>query len=135
MSQDNAVPTRAIVSMPESHPLAKNPDESIDEFLQRLKPSGLKKASKEYISIDNPQVERMSCDFEEYRKEGQEFLDQFKAREEMLEEAEASEDSADNSRIRRTTQLRRKILAVARMAYVIEGKWYLFPSDELIDET
>ena len=122
----------------EGNPMAKQLAESLEVFLQRLKPSVTTVASGPWIWIANPSASNRHIYRNQPRfvDEGNAFLDVYMARKKRLEEQNPSSVPSTITRKLKPERewLEESLTDLAKQCSVTNGKWMLFPMPNEVDK-
>ena len=114
---------------------AKQLSETVNDFLDRLRPSTTTIELAPWISVANPNSLSGSSDIGGFKQEGYALLEEFVRRKEKLQEQLSDKPPASVTRKLKPDRewLERSLLDLAKDTKVVHGKWMLFPTIEYVD--
>lgn len=120
----------------EGDEMAKQLNEPLTSFLNRLKPSSTSIASGPWIWIANPSSKRQGkCDIAGLKQEGHRLLQNFASQRRSLEARHPEKAPGTITRMMKPAQdlLEEDIVQLARAKNMVNGKWMLFPTPSHVD--
>lgn len=121
----------------EGDEMAKQLDEPLADFLNRLKPSNTPLSSGPWIWIADPHAERLGRrDLAGLKQEGHRILESFKSQRHDLEASYPEKNPASITKMMKVAKdlLEEDIVKLARAKNLVFGKWMLFPAPSDVDE-
>jgi Domain of unknown function (DUF1917) len=121
----------------EGDEMAKQLNEPLIDFLNRLKPSTTPVSTGPWIWIANPHAERQGkCDIPGLKQEGHRLLEIFASQRRDLEARYPDKQPGAITRMMRPAEdvLKEDIVKLARVKNLMNGKWMLFPTPSHVDE-
>lgn len=113
----------------------KQPDESLINFLNRLKPSTTPVSSGPWIWIDNPHAKRPSeCHVRNFKQEGYRLLENCASQRRDLETQYSDKHTGVITKMPTVDVLKEDIVKLARVNNIMNGKWMLFSSPSHVDD-
>ena len=114
---------------------AKQRNETVNDFLDRLRPSTTAIESGPWIWVANPYSSSRSSDIGGFKQEGYALLEEFVRRREKLQDQLSDKPPASVTRKLKPDRewLERSLLELAEDKKVVHGKWMLFPTIDYVD--
>lgn len=121
----------------EGEEMAKQLNEPLADFLNRLKPSTTPISSGPWIWIANPYSKRPGkSDILGFKQEGHRLLENFASQRRLMEAKHPEKNAGSITRLMNPARdlLEEDIVKLARARHLMNGKWMLFPSPSHVDE-
>ena len=116
---------------------AKQLDETVNDFLDRLRPSVTTTESGHWIWVANPYAasNKTSSDIGGFKQEGYALLEEFKRRKGKVQDELSNKPAASVTRKLKPDRdwLEQSLLELAKDKKVVHGKWMLFPTVDYVD--